>query len=104
MGQSLTPGPGAFLPPTREEPLAKEESLEKEQKEEGKGKGKGLEKSKVLVDWLGTLAHRDGAPPANKDALEKLLGKAEVYLLSWVGSQKRKLSTLHDMEQDLGKY
>ena len=96
----LVPGPGAFLPPTREEPLEKEPFLKKEEPlEKGTGEQEmGLEKPKVLVDWFGTLANKNGVPKDNARALERLLEKADVYLLSWVGSKKRKDSTLQEME------
>ena len=57
---------------------------------------------KVLVDWYGTLASKTGGCKANEWGLERLLGKADVYLLSWVGSKARKVSTLQEMEA-LGK-
>ena len=69
-----------------------------------KGKGKPLEKGKprVVVDWHNTLEHADAVPGENSAALDKLLGKATVSLLSYVDSWKRYNSTMdamHDLPQ-----
>ena len=70
------------------------ESLEKDKKKPNK---KGLEKPKVLVDWHWTLEVHNDISPDNMQALEKLLEKADVHLLSYVGSWKRQVAVLKDM-------
>ena len=67
-------------------------------KSKAESEGLGLEKPKVLVDWHGTLEKANGwAPKYNLWALDQLLEKAEVYLLSWVGSEWRKDKAMKEM-------
>lgn len=60
----------------------------------GKKKGKaGPSRERVVVDWHNTL-EKDGVIPApNQYALDRLLEKAEVFVLSWVGSKWRRNQT-----------
>ena len=68
---------------------AREVTLEKES-----SKAKRLV---VIVDWHETLEKGDKVSWANSKALTKLLEKADVHLLSWVGSKKRELKVVQDM-------
>ena len=63
-----------------------------------KGKGKSPAREKVLVDWHNTLEKDGVIPVENQRALERLLEKAEVFVLSWVGSQWRKNQVMHEMQ------
>lgn len=68
-----------------------------------KGKGKkskgkaGPPRERVVVDWHNTLEKDGVIPAANQYALDRLLEKAEVFVLSWVGSNWRRNQTLHEM-------
>ena len=63
-----------------------------------KGKGKGFPREKVLVDWHNTLEKDGVIPVENQRALERLLEKAEAFVLSWVGSQWRQNQVMHEMQ------
>ena len=53
---------------------------------------------KAKRSWHGTPASKTGVCKANEWAPERLLGEADVYLLSWVRSKARKVSTLQEVE------
>lgn len=60
-----------------------------------KGKGKaGPPRERVVVDWHNTLEKDGVIPAANQYALDRLLEKAEVFVLSW---ELDKNQTLHEM-------
>ena len=88
---------------TLEKETSKKEggTLEKEtSKKEGGTLEKESSKAKrlvVIVDWHETLEKGDKVSWANSKALTKLLEKADVHLLSWVGSKKRELKAVQDM-------
>ena len=65
---------------------------------------KPLEKGKprVVVDWVNALEHADAVPGENSAALDLLLGKAHVHLLSYVDSWKGyncTMAAMHDLPQ-----
>ena len=56
---------------------------------------------RVIVDWHNTLELHDQVPPTHDEALDALLEKADVYLLSFCGKdrQERALRDMHSVRQ-----
>ena len=56
---------------------------------------------RVIVDWHNTLELHDQVPPTHDKALDALLEKADVYLLSFCGKdrQERALRDMHSVRQ-----
>ena len=58
-------------------------------------------KPKVIVDWHNTLELHDQVPPTHDKALDALLEKADVFLLSYCGPDRkeRALTYMHSLRQ-----
>ena len=90
LGPSPSPSTPGLEKPTQALSLADGQPLEKGKESLEKGKKRKKPQATVMVDWHNTLEVGNRIPPANLEALHKLLGKAEVHLLSAVGSWKMK--------------